>query len=118
MRRLEGELEVGARLDVQVLMGKREMAFHSTVVHVDEGRAFRWLGPTFVRGIFDGEHAFELEPLGDGRTRLVHSERFHGILAWLVLGLVGRQTEAGFRAMNQALKERCETPRASVPSSV
>ncbi len=118
MQRIVGTLEMGARLDVSVRVGEREIGFQPKVVRLEDGHSFRWLGHMFVRGLFDGEHAFELESLEPRRTRLVHSERFGGLLTGLVLALIGKQTEEGFRAMNQALKERCETPKASDRSSV
>jgi len=115
---IEGKLKVGARLNVRARLGEREMGFSPTLVHVDERTGFRWLGYTLAPWVFRGEHSFELESHGDTRTRLVHAEKFGGILAGLTLALIGKQTEQGFRDMNQALKERCETPPGSGPSSV
>jgi hypothetical protein len=59
-------------------------------------------------GLFDGAHSFTLEPLDDSHTRLVQSESFTGILVWFSGGLL-KKTEAGFHAMNTALKERLTT---------
>jgi len=46
--------------------------------------------------------------LDDSHTRLVQSESFTGILVWFSGGLL-KKTEAGFHAMNTALKERLTT---------
>jgi hypothetical protein len=46
------------------------------------------------------------------RVRLVHAERFTGPLAPVLGGMLGN-TERGFQAMNQTLKERAETTPAS-----
>jgi hypothetical protein len=117
MQHLEGELEVGARLDVRVKLDARTMRFRPRVIALEDGRTYRWLGHLLVPGVFDGEHAFALEALDDGNTRFFHFESFGGVLAGLTLRLVGEATRAGFEVMNRALKERCESSPASVPSS-
>jgi hypothetical protein len=97
---------VGERLRATLsLGGGRPMTLTPTLLVNDPAREFRWLGSMGVRGLFDGEHSFELEPTGSG-TRLIHAERFTGILARAMLALVGRKTSAGFVAMNQALAAR------------
>jgi len=69
--------------------------------------AFEWLGRLVLPGLFDGRHRFELVPDGDG-TRLVHTERFTGLLVPLLKKSLDTKTIAGFRAMNTALKARAE----------
>jgi len=118
MTGVSGTLRVGARLEATLSLGARALTIRPTIVHVDEGRSFRWLGHMMFAGVFDGEHAFALEPLDEGQTRFTHSERFGGVLAGLTLALVGTQTEQGFKTMNEALKRRCETPKGSSPSTV
>jgi hypothetical protein len=109
IQRIAGELREGARLEVRIAPpGGRAMTFKPTVVAVEPGREVRWLGRLLVRGLFDGEHRFELRPAGEGRTRFVQSERFSGILVGLLGRALGR-TEAGFHAMNDALKRRVES---------
>lgn len=109
VRRLEGRLELGARLRVRIEPpGKRGMNFRPTVVALEPERAFAWLGRLGVRGLLDGRHSFTLEPLDGGTaTRLVHAESFRGVL----VPLVGRTMAAaaeGFEAFNAALRERAE----------
>ena len=110
IRRLEGELREGARLEVEIAPpGARGMTFKPTVLEADAGRELRWLGRLLVPGLFDGEHRFGLEALPDGRTRFVQSERFSGILVpFLGKGL--RRTQAGFGQMNEALRAEVERP--------
>ncbi len=112
MHQVVGELRVGARLDVRVRMGERELGFRPRVTLVDPPRAFRWLGHLLIPGLFDGEHCFELSSLHNGGTRLVHRERFSGLLVGPVLRRVGAATEEGFKAMNEALRARCEASAA------
>jgi hypothetical protein len=70
-------------------------------------RELRWLGHLLLPGVFDGEHYFLLEPIGDNGTRLTQGERFAGILVGLFGGTL-TATGAGFRAMNAALKREAE----------
>jgi hypothetical protein len=58
-----------------------------------------------IAGIFDGEHYFLLEPIGESQTRLRHGEKFSGLLVGLLSGALSA-TEAGFTAMNMALKQQ------------
>jgi hypothetical protein len=108
VRRLDGELNEGARLEVEIAPPDgRTMTFKPTVVAATPGRELRWLGHLLVRGLFDGEHSFEIEPLDGGRTRFTQSERFSGLLVRPLGGGLGK-TERGFEAMNRALKARAE----------
>ena len=90
--------------------GTPGMSFTPTVLEVDPGRLLRWKGKLLVAGIFDGEHIFELLDLGNGRTRLVHSENFGGVLIPL-MGKVLTETEAGFVDFNEALVSEVATRR-------
>jgi hypothetical protein len=108
VRRLDGELKEGARLAVEIAPpGGRAMTFKPTVLAAHPGRELRWLGRLFLPGIFDGEHSFRLEPLPDGGTRFVQSERFRGLFAGLFRRGLER-TRLGFEQMNLALKQRVE----------
>jgi hypothetical protein len=104
----EGELVVGSRVEVRIAPpGGRPMTFRPTITAVEEERRLEWLGRLLVPGVFDGRHSFQLEDLGQGRTRLTQSEVFSGVL----VGLTGKtleRTRAGFEAMNQAVRLRAE----------
>ncbi len=103
----EGAFVPGERLQLTIKAGARTMTFKPTVVDVEPGRRVQWVGRLGVRGIFDGEHAFELESLGDGRTRFTQREQFRGILIPFMQSVL-RDTASGFQAMNEALKARVE----------
>jgi hypothetical protein len=108
VRRLDGELKEGARLEVEITPpGGRAMTFKPKVLAAKPGRELRWLGHLLVPGLFDGEHRFEIEPLEGGRSRLTQSERFTGLMVRPLGGGLGK-TERGFEAMNEALKARIE----------
>jgi hypothetical protein len=78
------------------------------VLKAEPPRELRWLGHFVFRGIFDGEHIFQIEPSGDGGSRFVQRERFGGVLVPLFGAMLGK-TEQGFVAMNEALKQRAES---------
>lgn len=119
IRQISGDLKAGSRLEVELgPPGGRAMTIRPTVQEVQAGRVLRWLGQLGVPGLFDGEHSFQIEPLGPRQVRFVHSERFSGVLAPLVMAVIGKSTRQGFEAMNQALKERAEArPKQPVESA-
>jgi hypothetical protein len=108
MTKASGHLVVGSPLSITIEPpGGRSMSFRPKVLEVEPNRRLRWLGRPILPGLFDGEHSFVVEPQGANRSRFTQSERFSGIFTWFSNRLFQR-TEAGFRAMNAALKERCE----------
>ena len=108
IKSISGNLAQGDRLSVYIAPpGKAGMRFKPTVLTVRPERELRWLGHLLIPGVFDGEHYFLLEPIGVGRTRLVQGEKFSGLLVGLLSGTLSA-TEAGFKAMNTALKREAE----------
>jgi hypothetical protein len=61
-----------------------------------------------VPGLFDGEHSFTIQPLGENRVRFVQREAFKGLLVPLFGRSLDSNTQRGFEEMNRALKERAE----------
>jgi hypothetical protein len=105
---ISGALIPGSRLAVQIVpSGKSAMRFTPTVLAVKPERELRWLGKLLLPGIFDGEHYFLLEPLGEERTRFTHGEKFSGLLVSIFGGTLSA-TEKGFEAMNLALRRQAE----------
>ena len=108
IRQVDGVLAPRARLRVRIQPpGGRAMTFHPTVLRVEDGRHFSWRGRTLLPGLFDGEHAFDLEPTRDS-TRFVHGEVFRGVLVPFLAATLRTMTRQGFEAMNAALKKRVE----------
>jgi hypothetical protein len=103
-----GVPRLGARLEVTMQPpGRRRATFRPRVTAVEPNRELRWLGHLMVPGLFDGEHAHRLEPAQGGGTRYTQQELFRGVLVPLTGGILAA-TEQGFRAMNEALKQRAE----------
>ncbi|WP_136718060.1 SRPBCC domain-containing protein [Halorientalis salina] len=107
--RIAGEAVEGAQL--RVAPGPRAGRMPTFTPRVLRSRAdyeLRWLGHLYVRGLFDGEHRFTIEALGDGRSRLTQAEQFSGLLVGPIMHRYGEQTRANFESVNRALKRRAE----------
>jgi hypothetical protein len=108
VRRIAGRPEPGTKLEVRIQpSGGRGMTFRPTVLAAEPERELRWLGRLLVPGVFDGEHSFRIEPLGEGRVRFTQAELFSGALVPLLGRSLGA-TERGFAEMNESLKRRAE----------
>ncbi len=109
--RAAGQPVPDSRLELRMrLPGRRPRTFRPKVLEAAPGRRLRWLGHLLIRGLFDGEHTFSIDPLGPDRVRLTQREEFRGLLVPLILAFIGKPTQEGFRQMNQALKVRVEHP--------
>ena len=107
IRQVTGKAEPGEKLTMQMHMGNRTMTIRPTVLFVQPQRELRWLGHLFIPGVFDGEHSFVIEPLGEREVRFIQSEEFNGLLIPFSKSLLD-ETEQNFNEMNRALKERVE----------
>ena len=109
IRKASGNIRVGERLEVNIQpSGASAMTFRPTVLKVEPNRELRWLGHLLISGLFDGEHIFTIEPLGEGRVRFTQREVFTGLLVPLFARGLDTDTRRGFEEMNQALKTRAE----------
>jgi hypothetical protein len=108
IKKFDGELTVGTRPELLIAPpGVRSMTFRPTITDVSQGERLEWVGRVLMPGIFDGRHSFRLEAIGDNRTRLTQAEQFSGLLVALTGGVLAK-TQAGFKAMNEALRVRAE----------
>ena len=89
------------------------MTLRPTVIDVVDGRRLRWQGRVGVRGLFDADHLFIVEPQGAAGSRLIQQEQFSGLLVPLFQRSLDRGTLPAFQAMNSALKDRAETATAA-----
>ncbi|QIE26666.1 hypothetical protein SBC1_40580 (plasmid) [Caballeronia sp. SBC1] len=78
--RLRGQLREGNVIEFVEGTGPDAMVFHPTILAVQAVRELRWKGYVWFPGIFDGEHRFILEAVGN-KTRFIQGETFTGILA-------------------------------------
>ena len=105
-REASGEVAVGSRITLRAVQpaNGRLMTVRAKIIAADPGAELRWASS--LPALMSGEHSFVLTPL-DGGTRLAQTEIYGGLLAATVS--VPR-TETIFQAMNDALKQRAETP--------
>jgi hypothetical protein len=109
IRSIEGPVETGARLTVLIQpVGGKPMTFRPTVLVATPNVELRWVGHFLFRGVFDGEHYFQIGSGRPGWVRFIQGERFSGLLVGLAKATLERGTRPGFVAMNQALKRRAE----------
>lgn len=103
----KGKLAVEETLSLRMaLPGRDAVTIEPRLLVVEPERELRWKGRLLIPGLFDGEHAFVLTPLGEGRTRLDHSERFAGALLPLARLLIYDATVQSFRALDAELAKR------------
>ncbi len=109
IRSISGQPTPGERLEVRIEPpGGRGMTFKPKVLNAEPNRELRWLGHLLVPGLFDGEHSFTIQPLGENRVRFAQREAFRGLLVPLFARSLDNNTQRGFEEMNRALKERAE----------
>ncbi len=109
VRSISGPQKVGEKLQVELHQTKgKPMVISPQVKIVEPNELFSWKGKFGVKGIFDGQHSFALEPLENGTTRFIHSEQFGGILLPFLRKMIKTTTKESFESMNTALKKRCE----------
>ena len=105
-REASGEIAAGKRIRLRSVhpASGRLMTVKPRIVTAEPGVELRWASS--LPGIMSGEHAFALSPAGGG-TRLDQSENFRGLLVPFS-GQILARAEAGFRALNEAIKKRAE----------
>jgi hypothetical protein len=103
--RVDGTVAEGSRITVTVKpVGRPEITGDTTVLSMTDNH-LSWRGSLAVPGLFSGKHDFIIEEEGPGRTVLYNNERMSGII---IPFYDFKPTEAGFEAMNRALKDRAE----------
>lgn len=109
IKSLTGEMVPGntIRVLLQPQTGSA-MRFSPKVLWVEPNRGFGWLGKLGLKGIFDGEHHFEIQPHPNGGCILQQFEHFDGILVPIFKKNLLTHTKADFERLNQAIKQRAE----------
>jgi hypothetical protein len=117
MIQASGTAVQGERLTVRMQpAGGRAMTFRPTVLEAAPQQRLRWIGRVLFPGVFDGEHSFTIEPLGQGSVRLTQQEEYRGVLVPLMAGSLDRRTLPAFEQMNRSLKRRAEQPTPGRPA--
>ena len=112
IRNIIGKPEPETKLKVLIQPpGARGMTFRPVVLKAQAGKELRWLGRLLVPGLFDGEHAFIINPIGESRVLFIQQERFSGLLVPMLWRNLDTNTRRGFDEMNAALKKLAEQTR-------
>jgi len=108
---LGGTLAQGQKIHLKLEpQGQSGYEFQPEVIVLESEKEFAWVARTGFRGIFDGEHHFVLEDLGNGQTRLHNYEIYSGLLSPIMKRLpMMKGADEGFALMNREIKERAET---------
>ena len=109
IKSITGVQSIGETLSVTIQPpGAKPMDFKPKITQITPEKEIRWLGHFVIPSLFDGEHIFELESIGDNITKFVQRENFKGLLVPLLRKQLENGTKQGFELMNKALKERAE----------
>lgn len=110
IRAASGTLRVGSRIAIRSHpSGGRPVVLRPLVITWAPPTELRWRATFLSRFLFNGEHGFKLEPLGEGRVRFQQDETFSGLLVPLYARLRLNRTREGFARVNEALRERAES---------
>lgn len=89
------------------------MKFKPLVLESIPNKKFIWLGKLGIKGLFDGEHSFEIIPQQKG-CKFIQNEKFSGILVPIFKNKLMKETKKGFNSMNKELKKRVENKKSLV----
>ncbi len=104
----EGKPSKGERFTVVIQPpNAKPLTFKPVCLEMTENKKFSWKGQLFIKGLFDGEHIFELHEK-NGKTTFIQRENFSGLLVPLIWKQMNTKTIKGFEMMNRSLKERAE----------
>ena len=110
IKRIKGNPMVGSQILVTIVQPEgKDITFKPTVLAFEPNKEFRWIGKLLFKGVFDGEHKFELIDNGNGTTMFNQSETFKGILVGLFKKQLENNTRKGFELMNENLKKCAES---------
>lgn len=102
---IKGVFKEGEQIVVNIKpVDAKVSTFNPTIIRREENKNLQWLGTLPIKGIFDGEHSFQLVDNLNGTTTFIHSEKFRGILVPFFKNIIENKTLKGFRLMNEALK--------------
>lgn len=112
LRAVWGSPMQGQRLKVRVRMPQsRAYVFTARVVKALPAAEFCWQTKMWIKGLFDGEHAFIIVPNGVEGVKFIQRKHFSGLLLPLIFPFIQKKTLAAFELMNSALKKIAEAKR-------
>jgi len=109
IKMIKGEIKVGNTITVRLEPPEsKAMTFKPKILTFEVNKELSWLGHLLFKGLFDGEHKFELIDHGNHSVSFRQSEKFRGILVPLFKKQLNNKIIKGFEQMNRKLKEIVE----------
>lgn len=106
---LKGDVKVGNKIAIRIEPpGASTNNFKPPVTAFEVNKKLSWLGVFLFRGIFDGEHKFELVHNENGTTTFIQQEKFSGLLVPFLKKMLDDNIRRGFEALNKKIKELAE----------
>jgi hypothetical protein len=103
--KVDGVVREGSDVTVTVKpVGKDQLSGTTTIVSKTDNR-LEWRGSLAIPGLFTGDHEFIIEAIDANRTMFYQNEKMSGLI---IPFFNFKPEEAGFSAMNAALKQRAE----------
>jgi hypothetical protein len=106
---VEGELNVGEKVNLTAKSATSEMNLLCTVNTVEPNHQFSWKFHVGLPVLFRGEHIFKIEPINEHKVRFIDREIFHGLLVPLQAKNLETNAKPAMIAMGKALKARVES---------
>lgn len=112
MPQVLGQATAGRQLEV-TFQHPRALAKRArpTVLTAAPNRELRWREQFLVPGLLDIEHIFLILPLSADQVRFTQRQTHTGLLSSFPASRRYAALRRGFRAMNEALKQRAEQPQ-------
>jgi hypothetical protein len=105
--RASGTAGLGEQVDISFQgPGSKETSLCCTIQTLEQGRQWMWSFHAIAPFLFRGEHSFAIEPVDGDHVRFVQREVFKGLLVPFLVKEA--DTLLGYRAMDEALKNRAE----------
>ena len=106
--RVDTTLEVGSPVDLYVDMGLFKIKQPELIQAVEPPEMLAWGMTMGARFLLFTRREQRLEVLGESSCRYHTNDAFNGLLAPLIVGLLGRIIRRGFNDVARALKARAE----------
>ena len=103
-----GRIAPSEKVSVRLDMGLYIMPITPVLTVVEPPRELSWVVEQGSSFLYEVRRHFRLDPLGDSQTHFVQSETSTGLLSGVIGAFLFVPVVRGYRAFNQALKERVE----------
>lgn len=107
---ISGNPQTGKPIQAKIQPPRSKPMIFKPIILVNESeKEFKRKGKLLFKGLFDGEHCFQLIDNQNGTTTFIHSEKFAGILVPFLKKMLDTNTKNGFTLMNEAIKKSAES---------